>query len=458
MARLAVSNRSRTPGRKLRPSLENLEGRILLFANSGNHFTYGVDIRFSIVPDGTDLGGVRSNLYSALDKAYGAGNWENAIMDAAAKWEYHANMNLTYVYDNGAPIGSGAYQQGNPSFGDIRIGGFVQASNFVAYTFAPPPANGDSSSGDMFINTGLPFGGANGYDLETVVLHEFGHALGLGHSTDTNAVMYPYYTGVKQTLGKDDINGIYDVYGPRGPDFIALNAYNYYFDKAYDITSYTTQYDQINISSLSVNIATQDYWFKVKTPSNASSTFTAVIQSQGLSLLSPEVAIADASGNILVDNAAGPNVYGTFEGAQITNAKPNTYYYIGVAGATQNQSNADGAYALIINMGAYNIGPVSPPNTIVGVQPNQGGGGSGLTLSSHSQTKHVDPPFDFAKMGTLKSVGDYMTIAPSYLRQIHHRTSIAVQTQQHHPAQRTWANRLIGSKHPSMFAVGSSKR
>lgn len=46
-------------------------------------------------------------------------------------------------------------------------------------------------------------------DFETVALHEFGHNLALGHSTDPNAVMYPYVTvGVAHRyLGTDDMAG-----------------------------------------------------------------------------------------------------------------------------------------------------------------------------------------------------------------------------------------------------------
>ena len=38
--------------------------------------------------------------------------------------------------------------------------------------------------------TPITLSGAGQYDFETIVMHELGHALGLGHSADTNSVMY----------------------------------------------------------------------------------------------------------------------------------------------------------------------------------------------------------------------------------------------------------------------------
>jgi len=55
-----------------------------------------------------------------------------------------------------------------------------------------------------------------GTDLDTISLHEFGHAAGLGDLYDTvcsEEVMYGYYVGVKHNLQQGDITGIQTLYG-----------------------------------------------------------------------------------------------------------------------------------------------------------------------------------------------------------------------------------------------------
>jgi len=70
---------------------------------------------------------------------------------------------------------------------------------------------------DMGINTrfkwstGVPTPTGR-YDLESVILHENGHVAGLGHSSDTSAVMYAYYGGPRRDLHQDDVDGISFLY------------------------------------------------------------------------------------------------------------------------------------------------------------------------------------------------------------------------------------------------------
>src|SRR3989344_2783681 len=54
------------------------------------------------------------------------------------------------------------------------------------------------------------------YDAQTVWLHELGHGLGLGHSSDPNAVMYAYYSDLQRDLADDDVNGITALYPAGG--------------------------------------------------------------------------------------------------------------------------------------------------------------------------------------------------------------------------------------------------
>lgn len=66
-------------------------------------------------------------------------------------------------------------------------------------------------------------------DLLTVAAHEIGHNLGLDHSNDPNALMYPSYSGPHRFLGADDIAGAQSLYGaaskpPEGPQTPDPNA------------------------------------------------------------------------------------------------------------------------------------------------------------------------------------------------------------------------------------------
>ena len=70
---------------------------------------------------------------------------------------------------------------------------------------------------DMALNTKANWVHDCGYsgsaiEAESVILHENGHVVGLGHSADLNAVMAAFYSGTQCQLGQDDIDGISNLY------------------------------------------------------------------------------------------------------------------------------------------------------------------------------------------------------------------------------------------------------
>ena len=118
------------------------------------------------------------------------------------------------VADNGAPFGVAGLMQGDPRFGDIRIGARPMSPEVMAITVPPDPYMSGTLSGDMILNSSADL---NPSDLFDVALHEAGLALGLGESTDPTSVMYPVINP-QATLSPSDIQNIQALYGTRAPD------------------------------------------------------------------------------------------------------------------------------------------------------------------------------------------------------------------------------------------------
>jgi hypothetical protein len=370
--------------RKARPILEGMEDRLLLASTLGAKFTYN-RITYSFMPDGTSIGGVPSNLFQTLNAVTTTANWQLQFEKAAAVWQQVANVNLVLVPDDGAPLGSGSYQQGDPGMGDIRIGAMAQSSGVLAYTLLPPPYSGGSAAGDIVFNSSQPWHVGLNYDIETVAIHEIGHALGMGHSQLTAAEMYAYYQGVKQTLDPDDIAGVQSIWGAApspasGVDGSLATAFNTWPWYAYQSNLQTA------LSGLSIVNSTDNQYFYVFVPWNTSGQMTVTMQSASASALTPQVALLDASGNVLSQVSATSN--GTT--ASITyNVSPGQAYYVRTSAAAGG-AGSSGSYGLSINLGS-----------------------SSQSLIPNSMATAIDTWNSYANQGNLQGVIPNLLIANS---------------------------------------------
>lgn len=176
------------------------------------------------VDDGSDPhagSGVTTDFTALLGQT---GAQANAYIDSVLNvWAAASGFtNLGQVADSGAAFGASNALGGH--IGDIRVGAiFIDGqigSNVLAHAFNPCNflcGNGGQVGGDLHIDNGNTWvddpNATNDLDLFTVLLHEFGHSLGLGHSDVVGSVMEATYAGARRSLHADDIAGIQALYG-----------------------------------------------------------------------------------------------------------------------------------------------------------------------------------------------------------------------------------------------------
>jgi hypothetical protein len=192
--------------------LVKLEERTLP-ANFGIPWVDPQHLTLSFAPDGTSLGQDSSDLFHLLGTSSSA--WEHEILRAFQTWAVAANLNIGVVGDSGQPFNSPGPVQGNPNFGDLRIGAMPLSRSDLAV--GTPFDLGDSWSGSVLFNDMKSFAirQYGRYDLYTVALHEAGHTLGLPESDNPDSPMYGQYLGPRDHLAPSDIQNIQALYGTR---------------------------------------------------------------------------------------------------------------------------------------------------------------------------------------------------------------------------------------------------
>ncbi len=101
-----------------------------------------------------------------------------------------------------------------------------------------------------------------------VLLHEEGHALGLSHSKEPKAVMFPTSSGFT-TLHKDDTLAICSLYGvqPVAPDIelsivkIGKKRYAFYASQTVDLTMHNNGEQWLSFTFPNISVLTKGYQF-----------------------------------------------------------------------------------------------------------------------------------------------------------------------------------------------------
>ncbi len=145
----------------------------------------------------SDASGFDSHSNAATSDITSLGFTQNAVEamvdNALNAWASVSGFsNLGQVADGN--VGMGASELVGGQLGDIRIGAIYidGSSNVLAHAYQPGTeaifGAGGTITGDVHLDKDENWG-TGGFDLSAVLVHELGHSLGLGHSTDVNSIM-----------------------------------------------------------------------------------------------------------------------------------------------------------------------------------------------------------------------------------------------------------------------------
>jgi hypothetical protein len=141
-----------------------------------------------------------------------------AVRAGADTWGQQSSAAFSFAY-------AGASAQTTNTNDGFNLVLFRNATNgsAIATTYWWSNSSGIIDADIVFWDAAYRFfsgtsGCVGGHYIEDIAAHEFGHALGLGHSTSGSATMYPSTPSCSprnRTLDPDDIAGVEALYPPR---------------------------------------------------------------------------------------------------------------------------------------------------------------------------------------------------------------------------------------------------
>jgi hypothetical protein len=308
-------------------------------------------LTLSFVPDGTPTATGASNFFSRIAAGSTPSAVEQTILRAFQTWAQYSNINISLTGDDGEAFGAAGLMQGDPRFGDIRIGADALNRSAVATATGYQPS-GATWSGDVLFNSNYSFGAGPGqYDLFTVALHEAGHVFGLAdQTTDPNSVEYKYYTGPRTGLAPSDIQALQAQYGVRTGDAFQANGGNHTLATATNLNAVGgTPVSTILLAQGDVT-RRQDVEYYRFTTDLASHPNGILVQLQAsrLSFVTAQVTVYAQSGNVIA-SAATANPLNNDLTIHLSQVTPGATYYVAVQGS-QASAFGVGAYQLAVNL------------------------------------------------------------------------------------------------------------
>ncbi|KZV31245.1 hypothetical protein F511_13039 [Dorcoceras hygrometricum] len=130
-----------------------------------------------------------------------------AIVQAMQAWEAETHFEFHHLPENGhtEPDIKISFKRG---YHGCNVS-FSETSFEIAHSFPPPDARVHFNAHKNWATDGTWYA----LDVFTTALHELGHTLGLDHSGNIEAIMFPGVTeGQRKYLNRDDIDGVIALY------------------------------------------------------------------------------------------------------------------------------------------------------------------------------------------------------------------------------------------------------
>lgn len=318
----------------------------------------------------TDLTYVILNVVGGFE----AGAVEQVIAESFQAWSNNTPLNFTRVADRNANI-------------VIQFTQIDGSSQVLGQACPPSSPCAGSVEFDIDENWTLYEPSAyNDISLLGVATHEFGHIVGLLHSSDASALMYPQYSPYNLQPSRDDIAGVQRLYGAgQGGVFGAPTA----------VPGGSSQSGDTIISTISDEQVVEFWDFDVTADEYVSISMTALDRS-----LDPLLIILDAQNNVLAfdDDSAGEL------NAIVRNIRfpQGGTYTVAATRFEQVQGYTDGRYELALDFGFID----APARTAAPTNAPAPSGGSvqaaSPTRSQFTSLPNLGSTFDIAFADSLE--------------------------------------------------------